>query len=123
MAEENLFDSEAEESEEDGGGEGSGSDSSEEEEDGEVDGLINGHSEESAKESEGENDDEEEEKRKRKKRGIVVLCVHSVKTTCDTFNVLYTRGTEYEDLQDEDYELLQENLGITIAVSLPYTTH
>ena len=76
-----------------------------------------------AKESEGENDDEEEEKRKRKKRGMAVLCVHSVSTLQNnTCNVFYTRGTEYEDLLDEDYELLQENLGIKIAVSLPYTT-
>ena len=38
-------------------------------------------------------------------------------------NVFYIRGTEYKDLLDEDYELLQENLGIKKAVSLPYTTH
>ena len=35
----------------------------------------------------------------------------------DTFNVFHTLGTEYEDLLDEDYELLQENLGIKITVN------
>ena len=29
----------------------------------------------------------------------------------------YTHRKEYEDLLDEDYELLQENLGIKITVS------
>ena len=35
--------------------------------------------------------------------------------------LFYTRGTEYEDLLDEDYELLQENLGIKITVNLSCT--
>ena len=33
------------------------------------------------------------------------------------FNVFYTRGIEYEDLLEEDYDLLQENLGIKIQVN------
>ena len=58
-------------------------------------------------------------KRNGKERNEV--CVYTVskhqQTALIHFNVFHTCDTEYEDLLDEYYEVLQENFGIEITVN------